>query len=98
MKKLSLATAALCVLSANAFADETLKLRTVIHATNLQTQEVGDPDGHTLIMAKFTGLGSAPDGQVSNVYITTLSDMTKMPGEMLVFHYNITADDGRCCG
>jgi hypothetical protein len=45
-------------------------------------------------MAKFTGLGSAPDGQVSKVYITTLSDMTKMPGEMLVFYYNITADDG----
>jgi hypothetical protein len=40
MKKLSLATAALCAFSANALADETLKLRTVIHATNLQRKSV----------------------------------------------------------
>jgi hypothetical protein len=77
-----------------AVADETLKLRTIIHATNMQTQDVGDVDGHLLILAKFTGLGSMPDGSVSKVYVTTLSDAVKGSGAMLTLYYNVTTDDG----
>jgi hypothetical protein len=45
-------------------ADETVKFRMFMHATSIQSQEVGDVDGHMLYVGHFTGLASFSDGSV----------------------------------
>jgi hypothetical protein len=46
-------------------ADETLKFRSIYHATSVQSQDVGDVDGHTLSVVRISGLASFPDGSVA---------------------------------
>jgi hypothetical protein len=67
---ITLSTAALFFLGAfgNARADETLKFRQITHATSAQTQDVGDVDGHTWTVYRFSGIASFPDGTVGTVY------------------------------
>jgi hypothetical protein len=36
-------------------ADEVLKFRLVMHATSVQTQEVGDVDGHVVGVGRYSG-------------------------------------------
>jgi hypothetical protein len=93
MKRLLLVTAALCLISASAFADETLKFRAVYHVTAAQAQEVGDTDGHTMSVARATGLVSFPDGSVGASQFVSTTDYVKGSGS---FHsYNsITLTDG----
>jgi hypothetical protein len=48
-------TAAQSVIVTGAFADETLKFRSVYHVTAAQAQDIGDIDGHMM------SSGSLPD-------------------------------------
>jgi hypothetical protein len=74
-------------------ADETLKFRTVVHATSVQTQEVGDVDGHVLGLARFSGLALFPDGSVGTAYFTASTDYIKGNGTYTTY-YNVTLKDG----
>jgi hypothetical protein len=94
MKKLLLVTAALNVVPASAFADETLKIRTVMHVTAAQQQDVGDVAGHVLALSRFEGLASFPDGTVGPTYFVTAADMAKGVGTVNPLYYNVTAADG----
>ena len=66
------ATGALFVSAAK--ADETLKFRIIAHLNSNQTQDVGDVEGHTLGLARLSGLTSFPDGSVGTVYWTVQGD------------------------
>jgi hypothetical protein len=92
---LTLSNAALLCLSAfsNAQADETLKFRTTMHATSAQSQEVGDVEGHTAGVARFSGLASFADGTVGTSYFTTTTDYIKGAGSLVAYN-NLTLNDG----
>jgi hypothetical protein len=74
-------------------ADETLKFRLVTHATSVQSQDVGDVDGHALGLARQSGLALFPDGSVGTTYFTATNDYTKGVGTYLAY-YNLTLKDG----
>jgi hypothetical protein len=80
--------------ASNAWADETLKYRQFTHATNVQTIEVGDVDGHLLGVNRQSGIASFPDGSVATAYFTVLTDYVKGSGTALVAYLNITFEDG----
>jgi hypothetical protein len=92
-KQYLLAAAAICALSSNALADETIKLRIVSHATSVANQPIPDADGHALVLAKFEGLTSFPDG-VGNAVITAISDYTHGSGEIMRTYWTVAAPDG----
>ena len=39
-----------------------------MHATSVQSQDIGDIDGHAALLARFSGLASFPDGAVDTTY------------------------------
>jgi hypothetical protein len=93
--KLTLSTAVLLCLCAasSAWADETLKYRQFTHATNVQTIDVGDVDGHLLGVNRQSGIASFPDGPVASAYFTALTDYVKGSGTALVVYTNVTFED-----
>jgi hypothetical protein len=92
---LSLVAAGLIGLCATSIAraDETLKFRTITHATSAQSQDVGDVDGHAVSVVRFSGLASFPDGTVGTGYFTASTDYTKGAGTFSLYH-NLTLSDG----
>jgi hypothetical protein len=74
-------------------ADETVKFRVFMHATSVQTQEIGDADGHVLGLARFSGLASFPDGSVGTTFLTSTFDYIKGVGTNSAYH-NLTLKDG----
>jgi hypothetical protein len=92
---LTLSTAALLFLGAfsNARADETLKFRSIMHAISVQPQEIGDIEGHTVLLSRFSGLASFPDGTVGTTYFIGVADYTKGAGTASVYN-NLTLKDG----
>jgi hypothetical protein len=74
-------------------ADEVLKFRVALHATSIQTQEVGDVDGHTLGLAHYSGLASFADGSVGTANFTATTDYVKGSGTYSVY-YNLALKDG----
>lgn len=83
---------ALCAAS-SARADEVLKFRSIMHATSVQSQEIGDVDGHAALLARFSGLASFPDGTVGTTYFISANDYTKGAGTFSVYN-NLTLKDG----
>ena len=79
--------------SSIARADEVLKFRAILHANSVQSQEVGDVDGHVFSVGRFSGLASFPDGSVGTTYFTAETDYIKGSGTSLVYH-NLTLKDG----
>jgi hypothetical protein len=77
----------------NARADETLKFRATMHGTFVQSQEVGDVDGHALGVARFSGLASFPDGTVGTSYFVAATDYIKGAGTFSVYQ-NLTLNNG----
>jgi hypothetical protein len=74
-------------------ADEVLKFRIITHLTAVQTQEVGDVDGHTMSVGRYSGLASFPDGSVGTVNFTFTTDYIKGSGTYSTY-YNVTLKDG----
>jgi hypothetical protein len=74
-------------------ADEVLKFRLVMHATAVQTQEVGDVDGHVMGVGRYSGLASFPDGSVGTANFTFTIDYIKGAGTYSTY-YNVTLKDG----
>jgi len=95
-RKVALTTVTLFCLCAtsSAWADETLKYRLFTHATNVQTIDVGDVDGHLLGVNRQSGIASFPDGSVGTAYFTALTDYVKGSGTALATYINVTFEDG----
>jgi hypothetical protein len=79
--------------SSIARADEVLKFRSILHATAVQTQEVGDIDGHTMTVGHYSGLASFPDGSMGTTNFTFTNDLIKGSGTYLTYS-NVTLKDG----
>jgi hypothetical protein len=79
--------------ASNARADETLKYRQFLHATNVQSQDVGDVDGHAVSTFRFSGLASLPDGTVGTALLVGTNDYTKGAGANAAY-FNLTLKDG----
>lgn len=92
---LTLTTAALFCVGAfgSARADEKLEFREVMHATSVQSQEVGDVEGHAPALVRFSGLALFPDGAVGTTYFVGSTDYTKGTGPYSAYH-NVTLSDG----
>jgi hypothetical protein len=69
--------------TSTAFADETLKYRSVYHITAAQAQDVGDVDGHTMSLVRAFGLASFSDGSVATDYFVSTTDYVKGSGPFL---------------
>jgi hypothetical protein len=88
------AVGVICFCASNiTMADEVLKFRIVMHAISIQTQEVGDVDGHTMSVGRYSGLASFPDGSVGTANFTFTSDYIKGAGTFLTY-FNVTLKDG----
>jgi hypothetical protein len=74
-------------------ADEVLKFRIFSHANAVQTQDVGDVDGHTMSVVRFSGLASFPDGSVGTINYTGTTDYIKGAGTTLTY-FNLSMKDG----
>jgi hypothetical protein len=74
-------------------ADEVLKFRVVMHATYVQTQEVGDVDGHVLGLTRYSGLASFSDGSVGTADFTATIDYIKGAGTYSVYSH-VALKDG----
>jgi hypothetical protein len=66
--------------SNGARADEVVKFRMFLHAMSVQTQEVGDVDGHMLYVGRYAGLASFSDGSVSPASLIFTGDYVKGTG------------------
>ena len=61
-------------------ADEVLKFREVLHAINVQSQEVGDVEGHLVSVFRFSGIASLADGSVGTASFVGANDYVKGSG------------------
>jgi hypothetical protein len=95
MKKVLLTSIALIALSGIATAGETLKFRTILHQPEpTKAQEVGDTDGHRLLLARNVGLASFPDGSVGTATFVSIADAQKNSTYWPLTYINITMNDG----
>src|SRR5262245_21024658 len=80
---LTLATLALLCLGASSYAraDETLKFRAIVHASSVQSQDVGDVDGHLMSIGRFAGIASFTDGGVRTTYFVFVNEYIKGSGK-----------------
>jgi hypothetical protein len=77
-----------------ALADETLKSRAIMHLLSVQTQDIGDVDGHTASLGRYSGLVSFPDGSIATTYVIFTTDYVKGSGQVTLNYQNITFNDG----
>jgi hypothetical protein len=97
LRRTTIILAAVAVVGSGVFrpahADENLELRAVMHATAVETQEVGDVDGHVVGVARFSGLASFQDGSTATAYLVVTIDYVKGAGTNAGYS-NLTFDDG----
>jgi hypothetical protein len=85
---------AVAVCSSNwAKADETVKFRLMMHITQAQTLDVGDVEGHTMTVLRYSGLASFADGSVGTANLTATTDYIKGSGTFTAY-YNVALKDG----
>ncbi|WP_024577270.1 MULTISPECIES: hypothetical protein [unclassified Afipia] len=65
--------------------DEVLKFRMVTHVTSAQSLDVGDVDGHTASLTRFSGLAFLADGTIATVHFASLADYTNGAGTFTLF-------------
>jgi hypothetical protein len=76
----------------SARADEKVEFREVLHAASVQSQDVGDVEGHAPALVRVSGLALFPDGAVGTTYFVGLTDYTKGTGPFSAYH-NVTFAD-----
>jgi hypothetical protein len=74
-------------------ADEMIETRIVMHATSVQTQDVGDVDGHVLGLIRASGIASFQDGSTATAFFVAQTDYVKGSGTNSTFS-NLTFNDG----
>jgi hypothetical protein len=75
-------------------ADEALKFRIVSHVSSAQIDNVGDVEGHVLLVARQEGIAFLQDGSVAGAILTATSDYTNGAGTFVAY-WNLTLDDPR---
>jgi hypothetical protein len=75
-------------------ADETVKWRHVHHLTGFQTQQVGDPDGHTLNLFRLPGIAFFPDGSIGTTLVVGTADNVSGVGATINGYYTVSFADG----
>jgi hypothetical protein len=80
MRRIILACALAGVLGVPAKADETLKFRVVQYPASVQSQQVGDVNGHVQSVIRFVGLASFPDGSTARTTVFNTGDAIAVPG------------------
>jgi hypothetical protein len=88
-----LVAATILIFGVAAKADETLKYRAVMHGVSVQPQEVGDVDGHSVTLVRFSGITEFPDGTTGTGYFIGVADYTKGAGKGYTYT-NLTLEDG----
>ena len=64
-----------------------------MHATSVQSQEVGDVDGHMLYVGRFSGLALFSDGSVGPGNFTFTADYVKGAGTFSTY-FSVTPSEG----
>lgn len=68
------------IYSTAARADETLKWRHVQHNASVQSQDVGDVNGHSLYLYQLPGMAFFADGSIGSSLVVGTSDLTNGSG------------------
>jgi hypothetical protein len=74
-------------------ADEMIETRIVMHVTSLQTQDVGDVEGHVVGLIRSSGIASFQDGSTATAFLVAQTDYVKGSGTVSNYS-NLTFDDG----
>jgi hypothetical protein len=82
MSRIILACTLTGILGVPAKADETLKFHQVVHGDFVQSQEIGDIEGHILYLIKYSGPATLADGSTVTVTGWTQNDLVKGSGIM----------------
>jgi hypothetical protein len=72
---------------------EDLEFRAVMHATTVQTQDVGDVEGHVMGTARYSGIASFQDGSTATAYFIAQNDYVKGSGPNTSYN-SLSFDDG----
>ena len=72
---------------------EDLEFREVMHATSVQTQDIGDVEGHVVGIVRFSGIASFQDGSTALASFVAQTDYVKGAGTNSTYS-NLTFDDG----
>ena len=76
-----------------AAADETVKISSILRATVVESQDVGDVDDHSMSLTRYSGLTRFSDGTTGFCYFVATTDYIKGAGTFLVYN-NVTLSDG----
>ena len=79
-KRLALCLSVGAVLSLTltaAAADETLRFSSILHATFVESQDVGDVDGHVMSLTRYSGLARFSDGTAGLCYFVAITQMAQ---------------------
>jgi hypothetical protein len=76
-----------------AAADETVTFSSILHATFVESQDVGDVDGHAMSLTRYSGLTRFSDGTTGLCYFVATTDYTNGAGTFLVYN-TVTTSDG----
>jgi hypothetical protein len=95
MRQLLLVTAAVLAIPTVSSASETIKFRTILHhAEPTSGRDVGDVDGHRLLLGRNTGLASFADGSIGTVSFVSIGDAHKTATHFPITYTSVTASDG----
>jgi hypothetical protein len=82
------------ILAVPAKADETVKWRHVQHVAAVQTQQVGDVNGHILSLTRLPGIAFFPDGSTGTSLVVGTSDVISGSGGTTHGYYTVNFADG----
>ncbi len=83
------------ILGVPAKANETFKWRHVQHTTSVQTQQVGDVNGHSLGLVRVPGIVFFPDGSTgTSLVVGTFDVVNPGSGGTVNGYYTINFGDG----
>jgi hypothetical protein len=93
MRKLLLVTAAACVFSTAALADETLKMKSVFHQTTGNSEAASDAQGHAMYLVRGEGVNLLATGEVALGTYIAIADYVNGSGTAMSY-YDMTFPDG----
>src|SRR5260221_14579116 len=80
MTRIIIICALAAILGGTAKADETLKFRVVQYVASVQSQQVGDVNGHVQGFVRYPGIASFPDGSTARTVVLNAFDGIAGPG------------------
>jgi hypothetical protein len=75
-------------------ADEVLKYRHVQHVNSVQSQDIGDIDGHVVSVVKNSGIAFFADGSTGTTAVSAVADYVKGTGPIVLGYASLNFDDG----